>query len=174
MAKTRKKSYMLLFLLILLVSITVGYAAFAQTLYINGTASANGNFKLKFTNAVIAPNVGADGSSTSISANGDTLSIDMQLKYPGAGGVVTATIKNTGSIAAKLNAVNFTGINDPDIVVTFDNAIVDEVIQPDETKEIIITVRWAENSTVAKSLNFTATLDYVQATTSFDTNTING
>ena len=168
MVKGKKKNYALVILLILLVGISVGYAAFAQVLTINGTANANGNFALKFTNALIDPNVGATDSTTSISANGDTLSINMNLEYPGAGATVTATITNTGSIAAKLKNVTFTGNDDPDILVTFDNAIVDEVIEPNGTKEVLITVKWAENSTTAKKLNFTATLDYEQSTTNFD------
>lgn len=168
MVKGKKKNYALVILLILLVGISVGYAAFAQVLTINGTANANGNFALKFTNAVIDPNVGATKSTTSISANGDTLSINMDLEYPGAGATVTATITNTGSIAAKLKDVTFTGNDDPDIQVTFDKATVGEVIEPNGTKEVLITVKWAENSTTAKKLNFTATLDYEQSTTNFD------
>lgn len=168
MAKTKKKNSLLVVLFILLIAISVGYAAFAQTLYINGTANANGNFKLKFTDYKIDPNIGAEESTASISASGDTLSVDMQLKYPGAGGVVTATITNTGTIPAKLNGVNFTGTGDSDIIVTYDKAVVGEVIEPNGTTEVVITVKWAENSTNAKSINFTATLDYVQSTTNFD------
>ena len=172
MAKKKKKNHLLLLLLILLVSISVGYAAFAQTLFINGTATANGDFKLKFTDAKIEPNIGAEGSTTSISANGETLSIDMQLKYPGAGGKVTATITNTGSIAAKLNSINFTKDESEDIIIDFQKAVEGEIIEPQETKEVEITVKWAENSTstTAKPVKFNATLDYVQYTTNFTEN----
>lgn len=168
MAKTKKKNSLLVVLFVLLIAISVGYAAFAQTLNINGTASANGNFKLKFTDYKIDPNIGAEDSTASISASGDTLSVDMQLKYPGAGGVVTATITNTGSIPAKLKDVNFTGTDDSDISITYDNAVVGEVIEPNGTTEVVITVKWAEDSTTAKTINFTATLDYEQSTTNFD------
>ena len=168
MAKTKKKNYALVVLFVLLIGISVGYAAFGQTLKINGTANANGNFKLAFTAATISPNVGAEGSTTSISANGDTLSIKMDLKYPGAGGVVNTTITNTGSIAAKLNGLKFDGIEDPNINVSFSGLTEGEVIEPNGTKEVEITVKWADNSTTAQSLDFQATLDYVQSTQSFD------
>lgn len=176
MAKTKKKNYALVVLFVLLIGISVGYAAFGQTLNINGTANANGNFKLAFTNATISPNVGAEGSTTSISANGDTLSINMDLDYPGAGGVVTATITNTGSIAAKLNNLNIEGINDPDINVSFSGLDLEdgEVIEPNDTKDVKITVKWAENSTTAKTATFKATLDYVQSTEEFKVNTETG
>ena len=68
MAKTKKKNYTLVILFVLLIGISVGYAAFAQQLTINGTANANGNFKLAFTNAAIDPNVGAEGSTAIPSA----------------------------------------------------------------------------------------------------------
>ena len=173
MAKTKKKNYALVVLLVLLIGISVGYAAFGQTLNINGTANANGNFKLAFTSATISPNVGAEDSTTSISANGDTLSINMDLDYPGAGGVVNTTIKNTGSIAAKLNNLNIEGIDDPDIKVSFSGLNLEdgEVIGPDETKDVTITVEWDENSTTAKTLNFKATLDYIQSTQNFGDST---
>lgn len=171
MAKTKKKNYALVVLFVLLIGISVGYAAFGQTLRINGTANANGNFKLAFTSATISPNVGAEGSTTSISANGDTLSINMNLEYPGAGGVVNTTITNTGSIAAKLNGLKYEGINDPDINVSFSGVTEGEVIEPGETKEVTITVKWAENSTTAKTLDFKATLDYIQSTENFEVNT---
>lgn len=173
MAKTKKKNYTLVILFVLLIGISVGYAAFAQQLTINGTANANGNFKLAFTNATIDPNVGAEGSTAVPSATGDSLSINMNLKYPGAGAVVTATITNTGSIAAELKALNFTGIDDTDIEVSFDTDEVGDVIEPGQTKEVLITVKWNEQSTTAKTLNFSATLDYAQATTNFDANAEN-
>lgn len=171
MAKTKKKNYALVVLFVLLIGISVGYAAFAQQLTINGTANANGNFKLAFTNAVIDPSVGAEGSTTSISATGDNLSINMELQHPGAGAVVTATITNTGSIAAKLNDITFTGTEDEDILVSFDHSALADVIQPQTSKEILITVKWADDSKEAKKVNFTATLDYVQSTENFDTTT---
>lgn len=173
MAKTKKKNYALVILFVLLIGISVGYAAFAQQLTINGTANANGNFKLAFTKAIIDPNVGAEGSTTSISATGDNLSINMELQHPGAGAVVTATITNTGSIAAKLNDINFTGTEDEDILVSFDHSQLADVIEPNKSKDILITVKWADNSKEAKKVNFTATLDYVQSTTNFDPNAEN-
>lgn len=168
MAKTKKKNYVLVVLFVLLIGISVGYAAFAQVLTINGTANANGNFRLEFTGAEIEPTVGVKNESTSISATHDNLSISMDLEYPGAGGIVTATITNTGSIAAELKDVKFTGIDDPNIKVSFDQAVIGEVIEPNKTKEILITVKWDENSETASKVNFSAVLDYVQATTSFD------
>ena len=169
MAKTKKKNYALVILFILLIGISVGYAAFAQQLTITGTANANGNFNLQFTKAVIEPNVGAEGSTAVPSAAKDNLSINMNLEYPGAGAVVTATITNTGTIAAELKDVVFTGNDDEDIQVTFDQAVVGEVIEPGNTKDIFITVKWNESSTAtSKKLNFTATLDYAQSTTNFE------
>ena len=176
MAKTKKKNSLLVVLFVLLIAISVGYAAFAQTLFINGTASANGNFKLKFTEAEIAPNVGAEDSTVTIQSGGDSLNIDMQLEYPGAGGVVTATITNTGSIPAILDNITFTGLDDTDILVSYDESVKGKTIEPNGTQDFTITVKWDEASTTtAKTINFTAKLDYKQSTTNFEEaiNTVN-
>ena len=51
--KRRKSSnFLILILIILLLGISVGYAAFADTLNIVGTANANGKFNVEFTIAV--------------------------------------------------------------------------------------------------------------------------
>lgn len=168
MAKTKKKNYLIILLFVLLISITVGYAAFSQTLTINGTATANGNFKLKFTNATIDDKVGvSNDSAASISANGDVLTIAMKLEYPGAGGIVNARITNSGSIPAELESIDFSGNDDQDIIISYNESELQGTIAPDEYKDVVITVRWNENSTEAKVLNFDATLNYVQSTTNF-------
>lgn len=169
MAKQRKKSYLIVLLFVLLISVTVGYAAFSQNLKITGTATANGNFKVKFTDANIdsESSVGITDSAASISASGDVLTIDMHLDYPGAGGVVNATITNTGSIPADLKNIEFNGLTDNDIKVSYNEAELQGVIKPNETKEVKISVEWDKDSTEAKVLNFDATLNYVQSTTNF-------
>ena len=170
MAKTKKKNYTLVLLFVLLIGISVGYAAFAQTLTITGTATANGSFSLDFTNAEVISEVGASNVKATISEDAENLSIDMDLEYPGAGAVIKATITNNGSIAAKLKNISFTGNNDPDIKVSFEQDATEDPIEPNGTKEISITVKWDEGSTTAKKLNFMATLEYEQAAENFDDN----
>lgn len=167
MAKTKKKNYTLVLLFVLLIGISVGYAAFAQTLTITGTATANGNFKLEFSNAQVTESTGVKNASAIVSDTKDNLNISMDLDYPGAGATIKATITNTGSIASKLNDIEFTGIKDSDILVSFDTDAIDTVIDPGKTSEVVITVKWNNDSTTAKSLNFTAALNYVQSTESF-------
>ena len=168
MAKTKKKNYTLVVLFVLLIGISVGYAAFGQALTISGTASANGNFKLAFTTANVDPAVGANGTATIV---GDTLSITMDLQHPGAGGVVNATIKNTGSIDAKLNDIVPEGLEDNNITVSFAGTEAGEIIKANEEKNITVTVKWNEESKTAKDLTFKIVLNYVQATNNFNTNT---
>ena len=165
MAKTKKKNYTLVILFVLLIGISVGYAAFAQTLTIIGTASANGNFRLEFTDAIIDPSYGAEGST--VTPSGESLKINMNLEYPGAGAVITATITNTGSIAAELEDIKLTGTEDKDILVSFDYPELKTVIEPGEKEQVLINVKWADDSKIAKEIPFTATLDYKQSTESF-------
>ena len=179
MAKTKKKNGLFLLLLILLLSITVGYAAFAQTLYINGTANARGNFKLKFDEANLDSAVGADGT-VSINGEDDTLAITVNLDYPGANAVIKAKVKNSGSIPAQLKSIDIlSGDNDPDIKINYTLGEVGDVIQPNDTKDVYITVTWDEQSSVSdKFASFSAKLNYEQYTvnntnTNTNTNTAN-
>lgn len=105
-SRKRKSSSLVILLIILLLGISAGYAAFAQNLYIRGTATASGSFSLIFSAA------SADSNSTYVigktSSEGDTLTIAYTLPYPGASSTVTATITNTGNISAKLQNTSVT------------------------------------------------------------------
>lgn len=170
MAKAKKKSYMLVLLVVLLLSIAIGYAALAQNLRIEGTANANGKFELVFQDASIGSSVGADDSTASISTDGRILSFNMNLKHPGAGGTILAKVKNTGDIDAKLNGMTFTGENDPDIAITPHGFVSGQVIKAGEYIDISIDVVWNQTSATAKTISFTGTLVYEQATDTFDSN----
>lgn len=169
MAKSKKK-YLLAVLLILLLSVAVGYAALSQNLRIEGTATANGNFELVFQDSAIASSVGADGSTASISTDGRILSFNMNLRHPGAGGTITAKVKNTGDIDAKLNGITFSGNDDADITITPNGFVRGQVIKAGESIDVSIDVVWNSTSSTAKTISFTGTLVYEQATENFDSN----
>lgn len=174
--KNNKKKSLLVILFILLLAIAIGYAAFAQSLNINGTASASGNFKLQFIEPItIDPNIGATNSTYDLSSDGTTLSLNMQLEYPGAGGVVTATVKNTGSVPAILKKVTITGNDDPDINVEVITDDLNTEIPKDGTTTVRLVIKWNEASKVSrKDLSFSAKLDYEQNTENLPTtNTVN-
>ena len=173
--KSKKRNYVIVVLVVLLLALAVGYAAFSDTLNITGTANAKGTFNMEFTSATIdtatAKGIDTAGSSAVISTDKNTVTVVVKdLAYPGAGTNVTVVAKNAGTVPAKLNGLTFEGIDDTDIKVTFPDGLVEnEVVQPGGTCTITFSVKWATTSELIteKSLNFTAELDYVQETTEF-------
>ena len=51
--KNKKRNYVIVVLVVLLLALAVGYAAFSDTLNITGTANAKGTFNMEFTSAEI-------------------------------------------------------------------------------------------------------------------------
>ena len=173
--KSKKRNYVIVVLVVLLLALAVGYAAFSDTLNITGRANAKGTFNMEFTEATIvtdtAKGIDTAGSSAVISPDKNTVTVVVKdLAYPGAGTNVTVVAKNVGTVPAKLNGLTFEGIDDTDIKVTFPDGLVkNEVVQPGGTCTITFSVKWDKESslTTEKSLNFTAKLDYVQETEEF-------
>lgn len=173
--KNKKRNYVIVVLVVLLLALAVGYAAFSDTLNITGTANAKGTFNMEFTSATIntdsAKGINAAGSSAAISDDKNTVTVVVKdLAYPGAGTNVTVVAKNAGTVPAKLNGLTFTGLNDTDIKVTFPDGLVkNEVVQPGGTCTITFSVKWDKESklTTEKTIEFTAKLDYVQETEEF-------
>ncbi|MBR2009490.1 MAG: hypothetical protein IJ936_05125 [Peptococcaceae bacterium] len=173
--KTKKRNYLIIALIVLLLALAIGYAAFSDSLTISGTANAKGTFDMEFTSAKIdtetAKGIDTANSSATISTDKNTVSVTIKdLAYPGAGTNVTVVAKNNGTVPAKLTGLTFDGIDDADIEVTFpDGLAVDEVLQPGGTCTITFSVKWKKTSELKteKSLDFSAKLDYSQETVEF-------
>lgn len=173
--KNKKRNYVVIALVVLLLALAIGYAAFSDTLNVSGTANAKGTFDMEFTDAKIegdtAKGIDVAKSTATISADKNTVNVVVaDLAYPGAGTNVTVVAKNVGTVPAKLNDLTFTGVDDADIEVTFpDGLAVGEVIEPQDTCTITFSVKWKTTSDLAttKSINFSAALDYVQQADEF-------
>lgn len=159
----KKKSRILIFGIIsFLLVITVGYALFSETLNIGGSASTNGEFNVEILSTEITE-VGSTNASANISDDKNTLTLSApDLQYPGAKVEYKITIKNTGSLAAKLKTINKSDDNDT-IKITYDDIVVDDIIAIGSTKTFKITVTWDGESTKASSLSYSIGLVFEQS-----------
>ena len=83
--RERNKRILIIMLIILLLALAVGYAAFSDILTISGTANAKGTFDLEFQNAEVVKMVGVNEEETTavISADKNTLTVKaVDLSYP--------------------------------------------------------------------------------------------
>lgn len=177
MAKVNnKKPVATVLLVVLILAIGIGYAAFGDTLNIVGTATANGKFDIEFSSATVVSSVGVTSATAEPSADKNTLNVSVSdLKYPGAGVQFQAVITNAGTAPAKIssvNPVNITGDGNA-IKITGLDAISTShpVIQPNGTCTINFTVEWDStvdtlNDTVnGDSCDFSLEINYSQDTT---------
>lgn len=104
-------------LLAIVFVMAVGYAAFAQQLTINGTATVTSNWQVELTNIeatstsgtgadVKSANSGADGGTALI--NSSTAQFKADLKSPGDSVTYTVTVENKGNINAQVKSIEFT------------------------------------------------------------------
>lgn len=166
--RRNNSNYLILILIILLLGISVGYASFADTLNIVGTANANGKFSVEFTSSKITDSKGINilESSATISESKDTLSINIKdMQYPGSGATISCVIKNTGTVPAKITGLTITGNKDSDISVTFsDDLKIGQTLNVNESWTLKLAVKWNIDSSISnpKAINFSAILNYEQ------------
>ena len=167
-----KTKILIVALIVLLLALAVGYAAYSQRLTVEGKADASGKFAVAFTNGTV--NTPDHGSVTVNTEDNTKMSVNVRLSYPGDGCTVTAYIKNNGSVPAKLTGFHLynkgatTAFSNKDIEVLIQDSNSDEVLEVGESTTKSFNVKWKKDSTVEKaSAEFDIALDYEQATTDF-------
>ena len=116
MKKSRKRNAIVLALIVLLIATAIGYAAFASSLEITGSATAYGEWDVHFANASISKsdtNNSVQITDGGVAATtGDGLEVSVQLDYPGESATVTVDIVNDSTCAAVLNGLTIEAEDD--------------------------------------------------------------
>lgn len=178
MKKTNKRGYLVIALVVLLLALAIGYAAFSSSLTVNGTATGTGTWKVTFDS--VAMSDAKHGTATKTDDN--TITVNATLAYPGDGCTVTANIKNGGTIPAKLTAYTVTGLdtyeagnttngtayaNDDIIVIVPKLTVNTEKVAAGETCPVTFAIQWRTTSakTTGVSATFHIAFTYEQDTT---------
>ena len=172
--KIGNKNIIIVILVVLLLALAIGYAAFSDILTISGTANAKGTFDLEFQNAEVVKNVGADIEKTTavISEDKNMLTVNVaDLSYPGSGVEFSVDIVNVGSIPAEVQAVTPTNITGSEkIKVAGLDAIKTDhpKIEAGDKCNIHFTVEWpvdaGEILENESSISFGLQIEYAQST----------
>ena len=99
-----KSRVLIVALIVVLLALAIAYASFSGVLNISGKANASGNFEVVFTNGVVSTS--EHGTAVVTATDATKMTADIKLSYPGDGCYVTATIKNNGTVPAKLVGFN--------------------------------------------------------------------
>lgn len=172
--KSTKKSKSLIIgcLLAMIVFMSVGYAALAQSLNINGTANISADWKVEITGIESSNLVGATVTEKTFSTTSATFNVD--LAYPGSTATFEVAIKNGGTINAKLESiVGLDAVNasvPAEIQYEVTGVAIGDKLAAGESDTAIVTVKWvskADNTDKIPDVTTktaTITLNYVQDT----------
>lgn len=177
MGKLTKQHKIIVGVIAFALVLTVGFALFAETLNINGTAKASGEFGVIFDRIEGSPfaSNGAGWEDITIEdsdSNGtaDVLRLtEVKLDFPTAYIEVPVIIKNTGDMPIALNGIRTENLNTTDINITWNvNDIKAGIVMaPNDEKLMKIRVEWidkgnAQEETVINLDSFNIWLDYTQ------------
>lgn len=173
-AKNKKKNIILVVLIVLILGMAVGYAAFSQTLTINGTANISSEWDIHFKSITEGTMTGATSVSgfPKVETNTTTATFQVNLAYPGATATYVVEVENGGSVAAKIESIGgdmaTKNAAEPTGVTFTCDAVVGDKLAAGATKTYNVTATWdAEDDTVPTTTTKTVqiTLNYVQDTT---------
>ena len=177
MKKKSGKKVVLSLLALLLLTITVGYAALSTTLNINGTSKINNaTWDVHFANLKVTEgSVSATKAATIDSAT--EIDYNVELIKPGDFYEFTVDVTNTGTIDAKLDdAPILSGVSaEQDVYTNYTVTYIDDTaihandkLAAGTTKKLKVRVEFDRNitnsqlPTEAQPLNLTFAMNYVQ------------
>lgn len=179
MKKTKRRLNVLI-LLLLLVSITIGYSALSTTLNITGTSKiSNSKWDVHFANIAVTSGSVTAVNAPAIAASGLSITYEVNLDTPGDYYEFTVDVTNAGSVDAKLNALpTVSGVSSAQDVYTnysFTHAdsatpiAVGETIAAGASTKFKVRVEFDANvtseqlPTTDQNLTLTVSMNYVQA-----------
>ena len=160
-----EKLFILVFVLSIVFTLNIAYAKpIDSTSY--GSCS-NTDFNVAFEQVKIVDGKGVDFNNSYAKIIGrDSLVINAKdLEYPGARIEYEATVKNIGSLPAKLDGIKTYGLNESDFIKVKTSTLENKIINPGEEINVIIIVYWdsKSDSQINIEKNFSIELNYVQA-----------
>ncbi len=160
----KNKIIILIFFLIAIVLMAVGYSTFATDFTINGTAEITGIWDVRITN-ITATQVtdGCDAGTPTFTK--DSINFSAKLNKPGDEIIYEVTIENLGTIDAELQTIIFTEEIDgiEEINYTTSELKKDLNVGDSTTFNIIVTyVKNSEKIPDVKTKTLTGIIQYVQ------------
>jgi hypothetical protein len=164
--KKNNNAFIIITLLTMVFTLTIGYAKIGNTETYG--MPINSNFKLDFANATLVNSQGINNENTTctISNSSQDLIVNVSdLAYPGAGAEFSVDIINTGNIKTKINSIEISKNESPDLKITIlnEDKLENLVLQPCQSTNMHFTVVWDYNSTTPfLKTNFELHVNYSQ------------
>lgn len=164
----KKQSIFIMVLFALVLTLTVGFALFSDTLTVQGTATARGTFDMQFKEASITEQVGSSNATAIISEDKKSLNINVpRLEYPGAYVLISVEVLNNGSIPSKLTDILPTGLDDdPTVKISYEklDELKNVTMKNGDSNKFNIKILWDKFSNQSSNdVTFSIKLNYQQA-----------
>lgn len=142
----RKKSMIMIAMLIAVITMAIGYAAFQTQLKINGTGSITSTWNISITNLTSAATGAAYNISTP-SYTGTSATFNVGLKKPGDKMTFTVTIKNGGTVDAIIDTIDAKATGSNAIKYTISGIQAKSRLAAGVSKSFTIVVEFDSNAT---------------------------
>lgn len=142
----KEKGLLIAMLCTVVIVMAVAFAAFSTNLTINGTATISSTWNVAFDG-----NNSSCSDGSTVIVNGTTATLSVGLQSPGDEVTCTITVKNTGTLDAKLDTITSTPSGNAPITFTVTPSTSDLATRPVLAKETgteIITVKIAYDADV--------------------------
>lgn len=163
----KKQNIIIVLIFLCLLTLAVGYVIFRTDTDVNTKTAKAKNLDVVFTSIGDITEVDCNDSSAYISFDRKTVTIDVpNLLNKGAYVLVPVTIKNVGTLPARLQSINqFGSGNDLSISVTYHGiGITDVILNPGDEKSFYVKVMWKRDLIVVENnYNFMIRFNYIQA-----------
>ena len=159
------KNLIIIALLIVIVTMSVAYSAFASQLNISGTAEIIGEWDVKITN-VVAQNVSEGCESGEPQFTNTTVTFNAKLVKPGDSITYVITIQNAGTIDATLSNV-ICKEDEGSEAISYSTSTLDHLLEAGTQTEYTITIKYDINTTEVPSVktkSMTSIIEYSQET----------
>lgn len=161
-----KKNHIIIMALVGIIFVmSLAFAAFSSLLTINGTATVDNSWNVEIINIISKNKIGSASNNGEPVYTKTSATFKTTLVSPGDSMTYDVTIKNKGTIDAKLSKITLTDSNNPAIIFETSGIEEGDVLKVGEETIFTVVVKYNNNiSSQPDVLNasLTVKLDYVQ------------
>lgn len=164
MSKTR--TVLIGALVVVVLAMSVGYAALNQNLFVDGTANISSTWEIGFSSISEGTAVGSATNKSAAKISGTTATFDVDLVKPGDSMTYTIVVSNTGTIDATLHKIILSDTGSDAIKFTVTGVSEGTTLAAGSTNTITVKAEYDSSVTTQPTTTnrqLYVTLNYVQA-----------
>lgn len=163
----RKQNIFIVIITLIILTLAVGYSIFRTNVEVVGKSAVVQDLEVIFYKVDPIKQFESENAAAFISKDKKKVNISVpRLLTKGAYAIIPITIKNTGSLPARLYTISEYGLKDNKAIkVEYDGiGVTDEVLKPGDTTSFTVKISWENDlDSNYEDLKFSIDFNYVQA-----------